>query len=268
MTVGAYAFCTKDWKEMGFPLDLWVKHNSKFFDELSLVVESGTELEFPTPDNVNITEVLINERANWDFYRINKTKAMTSLHTDWKMLLDIDEFVGKRIDEKRLHEEYVYGTNHHHLFGSVETEILYVFPDYYWRLHYGNKTVLNDGGSVDGRRRFKLRKFSEILKEPKIRTLKHDGLRRLLLMPKDPIEVFHTSMVRDPHVLLRKWIAQTNTDPVPNNDAYHLQEKVYESENPYQALFGYWKEARISPINVPESLKRYAFAEYVVKNEL
>lgn len=64
-----------------------------------------------------------------------------------------------------------------------------------------------------------------ILKMSKILTLNHNDRSRRLLEPKDRIKAFRASMFRDPRVLLRKWIAQGNKAPIPDNAAYFLQEK-------------------------------------------
>ena len=114
---------------------------------------------------------------------------MQCLDTDWKMLLDIDEFINLRIDEKKLDKHYTYGTYNHHLFGNINTEIQFIFPDYYWRLHHSDHRILNDGGSVDGRRRWHFRPLERIIYAPILWTLRHAGIRRLLTEPLNGVEI-------------------------------------------------------------------------------
>ena len=269
MSVGAYAFATKDWKELEYPLDLWVRHNAQYFDKISLGIEFGTEIDFELPSNVRLTTIGHQEYVNdWLFYTENKAIAMNNLDADWKMMLDIDEFVNSRVDETKLDKRYVYGTKNHHLFGNIRTEILYIYPDYYWRLHYGNHTVLNDGGSVDGKRKRILRDTNDIFNRPVMRTLKYEGIRRLLTKPSNAVEIWHTNTVRSPKVLYNKWLEQSKKDPRrPDLNVYHLNKDVYESDNPYQLLYDNWQVAKIKKTVPPKIILGNAnrFANFEVK---
>ncbi len=257
MTIGAYAFATRNWKELEYPLDLWVQHNSLFFDEISLAVELGTEIDFPVPSNVRLS--YIGSRNEEDrryliFYISNKDFAMKCLRTDWKLLLDIDEFIDARTDTTGLNKKYVYGTNNHHLFGNIHTEILNIFPDHYWRLHYGDRYLLNDGGSVYGRRARQFRSIQEISGRPILRTLRHEGIRRLLTKPLNAVEIYHTNTVRSPAAMHRKWIEQTQRDPFPDLSKFHLRAEVYKVQNPYQLMYGEWKGAALRTVKTPSIL--------------
>ncbi|MCI2413548.1 MAG: hypothetical protein MPI47_09540 [Cuniculiplasma sp.] len=107
MTIGAYAFTTNDWKELGYPLDLWLEWNSKYFDQLALVIYG--EMEVDPPSNVTIIkEPSIPDRTNEDFFLSGKERAQKLLNTDWKVMLDTDEFVSKRIDTTNLDRKRAY----------------------------------------------------------------------------------------------------------------------------------------------------------------
>jgi hypothetical protein len=92
MSIGAYTFATDNWKEMQYPIDLWLKYNSRFFDKLS-VVYVGDEDKFPShdPDNAIISFTKKLDYYGWEIYTKYKQMAQNLLDTDWKVLLDSDE---------------------------------------------------------------------------------------------------------------------------------------------------------------------------------
>ena len=218
--IGAYAFVTSDYKQKGYPFDLWVKWNSKFFDKLAVI--SYGELKIPHYDNVLIKTMPPPQEVNWKFYTDGEQNAQELLDTEWKAMLGIDEFVNRRIITESLDKSKVYALRFHHLYGNPVTEIVGAFPEYYFRVHTGIRRVLNDGGSVSGPREWGTlslknlaRKYmnsssglSWTLKES-LYLLKRDGLKRALFTPKYAGEIFHTNTLRDPRSLKLKWKEQT-----------------------------------------------------------
>ena len=136
MSIGAYTFATDNWKEMQYPIDLWLSHNSQFFDELS-VVYIGNRDKFLShvPDNVTVSFVDKFDYDGWELYTKYKQLAQNSLNTEWKVLLDSDEFIDGRIQTDNLDKNYIYALGYHHLYGNPNQEILNAYPPYYWRVH-------------------------------------------------------------------------------------------------------------------------------------
>ena len=148
-TIGAYAFVTEDYKHKDYPLDLWIQWSVKLFDQVALVTY-GT-IDLPSYRNL-VTEALPPiEKDTFAFYTIGKNRAQHLLQTDWKVLLDIDEFPSTRIDTSSLDKRMIYATRIHHLYGNANTEILDSgLPSFMYRIHYGNKDILGDGYAVRG----------------------------------------------------------------------------------------------------------------------
>lgn len=218
--IGAYAFITPDFEQKGYPFDLWLDWNSRFFDSITVV--SYGETRIALPDNVTIKVVDPPEDKGWIFYTKGKQMAQESLGTKWKIMLDTDEFLNQRIDTTDLDESKIYALNFHHLYGNINTEIIGAFPEFYFRVHTGRKKVINDGGSVAGLKdwgHFSFRKvanqfleaqngiFDEVKKL--IYLVKKDGAKRAFMTPQFAGEVFHTNTLRDPKLLKIKWKEQS-----------------------------------------------------------
>ncbi len=208
MTVGAYAFAMDDWKEMQYPLDLWIKHNSELFDKLSLVF-IGDKLKIPElPDNVILTHLEKSDSRGWEIYTRYKQIAQDKLDTEWKLLLDTDEFLNRRIETKKLDTSKIYAIKYHHLYGNPNTEIIGAYPPYYWRFHYGRKKVINDGGSIEGDQMKYFKPHLSFGIRSTVYQLRRNGIRRLLYEPHFVGEVWHTNTLRDPQVMKMKWRIQ------------------------------------------------------------
>ncbi|MDG7012781.1 MAG: hypothetical protein JRN11_08060 [Nitrososphaerota archaeon] len=146
MTVGVYAFATQDYKEKDYPLDLWLEHNLLVFDQIAV---AKYDCDFPLPvDNKKVIQTVIKspERSTFRFFRLGKQTAMRLLSTDWKVLLDIDEFVWPVPDFDNLDKTKTYRLQCRALWGSIKTEIVE-----YWlahsspRVHFGDVPILRDG---------------------------------------------------------------------------------------------------------------------------
>lgn len=205
--IGAYAFVTDDWRDLDYPLDLWLDWNSQFFDQIALVTYGKILLEFPKNSIIKEVGDLVKNKG-FDFYVKGKSIAQSLLNTEWKVALDIDEFVGQKINTDDLNQSRAYALRMRHLYGNVNTEIVDAFPQYYFRCHYGNRKLLGDGGSV-------VPPFAAKLK---IRPLVEDVAWKLFGTgrygsPFEPwknnnIEIWHTGALRRPDVMSKKWRMQ------------------------------------------------------------
>jgi len=93
VSIGAAAFITSDWREKGYPLDLWLAHHSSILDQVSVVTYGDFPLPFEA-GNVKVTRAPARiPRDSMGFFTLGKQLALDALGTDWKILLDIDEFL-------------------------------------------------------------------------------------------------------------------------------------------------------------------------------
>ncbi len=215
MKLGAYAFTYDDWREKDYPLDLWIEWHSKIFDSIVLVyVGDIYKLKgLEVPENVDILFVPYDRVKGRD-YAFLKNLAQKSLKTEWKMLLDIDEFITER---PRLRTSNIYI---HNLFGDVYHEIIHkgvgegksVSGHVPWiRLHKGDRPVVKDGCTVIG-----------------------EGFIH------DPIEVYHTTLLRNPYELA-------------NRTGYWRINKKFD----YSKWKEFWKDSivkHVNPFSLPKIL--------------
>lgn len=274
MTIGAFAFTTDDWRELGYPLDLWLDWNSRYFDKLALVVYG--ELDLKTPSNVTILQIpFLPDRTTEEFFLKGKKEAQQLLNTDWKVMLDTDEFVRERINTSALDKNKAYAINERYFFGNLETEIVNVFPKFYFRIHYGNRKInkVADGVIPPYAAKFIFGNFA------------HDALRKIFKRGEykpyyDPssdktFEVWHTSTVRNPDAMAKKWRIQTNAaiNSNPSPDNYREFLKYVQSSFDYQMYKEIWPSAVLKRIDlsaIPQILKvnaeRFHFAEFDQSN--
>jgi hypothetical protein len=215
MSIGAYTFATDNWKEMQYPIDLWLSHNSHFFDELSVVyIGDKDKLPSDVPDNVIISFIDSADYNGWQLYTKYKQLAQDNLNTDWKVLLDSDEFMDGRIQTDNLDKNSIYALGYHHLYGNPNKEILNAYPPYYWRVHYGKKQVIRDGGSVEGQRKTYFRPHMYSGLRGTLYNLRKNGIRRMLYQPQIVGEVWHTNNLRTPAIMKAKWREQMKREQV------------------------------------------------------
>lgn len=227
-TVGAYAFSFDDWQELEYPLDLWIKYNSKFFDELSLVfIGDRNKLPEINENNIKVTYIREAKEKNWDIYRLYKQIAQSQLSTDWKLLLDIDEFVNNKIDVTTLRKDRIYAIKMRHLYLNTHTEVLNAFPDYYWRFHYGVIPVIRDG-SIDGK---KMQRISPHLVKKFWYQLLHNGIRRMIYKPEIVAEVWHTNALRSPNAIMNKRKIQIERENAEKGSCVRVDNNFYEYLN-------------------------------------
>ncbi len=234
-TIGAYCFVGQHWKENDLPLDLFLEHSINVFDKISLVVHGDQHIPNISP-KVKITRIEPMEPTNYQFYIKSQTIAMQVLDTDWKVLMPVDEFLIDKIDTGLLNKKYAYAVKVRQLFGNLGTEMVVkgVFPMYQFRIHYGDRQVIKDGGDVVGpyMARTSLKKFIELgLIQAKVAansifSKKGNGapnpnsntktrfMDRLLWGISMPIEsksfeAWHTGYLRNPKAMKRKLREET-----------------------------------------------------------
>lgn len=193
-TIGVYAFITPDWKLLGYPFDLWLEHHSSIFDQISIVTYGNVEIPFHK-DNIIIKRITSSpDKTKFSFYTIGKTEAQINLQTDWKILLDVDEFMVKKPAVHKLDRSKSYIMKYINLYGNIFTEIKCVseFAIYARRLHYGNRNIEGDGAQVSGPTSYKV-----------------------------VSEFFHTNAIRKPAILSIKWREQIMREI---NEGYHRNE--------------------------------------------
>lgn len=220
MNIGAYAFTYDDWKEREYPLDLWIKWNCAMFDEVSLFYIGDKNkllngLNIQDYDNLNLNGINSSKNAvisRWGdrIFAHYKELAQNFLATDWKFMLDIDEFLVSKPDVNKLDPNNVYGIWEHILFGDVNHEVSTAGyspvknGDVKWsRLAYGNVKVIGDGALLE--------------KTINSNTLYH---------------VYHTTLLRNgTEIANRTWLWQKNI--VVEHDKYKE----------------YWKDMELSYVN-------------------
>ena len=208
-SIGAYAFATSDYLDLDYPLDLWIQWNSKFFDKLAIAAYGPIDVTYPQNVTVKRLETPHESQNSLNFYSIGKTYAQHLLTREWKVALDIDEFVSDRIDTSKFQEKKAYAIKMRHLYGNLTTEIVNAFPDHYYRIHHGDRKILGDGGAVAPPYSGRL-----IYKNAAIDILRViSGKRESLLNPFFPyqeeiVEIWHTGALRRPAVMSKKWRSQ------------------------------------------------------------
>ena len=269
--IGAYAFSLDDWKELDYPLDLWLEWNSRHFDKVALATYGKFDIDLPS--NVIVKEIPFKpNRTTEQFYIRGKAFAQNLLDTDWKVMLDIDEFVSKRIDTSGLDPKKAYAISLRQLYGNLETEIKNAFPSFFFRINHGDRNVDNTGGSVvkPYAAKFVFRNFSHDV------SLKIFGKGHYLpyyIPYSDPkFEVWHTGAVRRPEVMAKKWRIETtaaiNSHPGIGSEYRDFLQYVQDRFN-YKNYKKIWPSAVLSKVDIdtmPEVLKlnkeRFDFVQF------
>lgn len=238
-TIGAYTFVSSRYRELDFPLDLWIEWNSKFFDQLSLVTYG--HIDVPPCSNLIVTEMVEPDSDSFDFYLFGMEGAQRRLTTDWRISLPADEFVSSRIPTNTLDTSRTYALKMRHLYGNINTEIHGSFPPHYFRLHYGVKRIIGDGGAIAGPYDAKII-FSRALRFGLWRYLKV-GQHVSPLEPRHSFEVFHTGACRSPRALSKKWREQIEIEV---DEGFHDNEQRFDILN---ATFNYHDFKRINKLS-------------------
>lgn len=256
--IGAYAFATSDYLELDYPLDLWVQWNSKFFDQLTIATYGV--IDIACPENVTVQRYESPpDPSSLDFYSKGKTYAQHLLTTEWKVALDIDEFVSNRIETARFKEKKAYAIRMRHLYGNLRTEIVDAFPDHYYRIHNGNREILGDGGAVSPPYSGRI-----MYKYAAVDILRTISRRRELLNPFIPyeeemIDVWHTGALRRPEVMSKKWSSQIkreiNSGIIANESRLSILDRPFDYHM-YRGINPNAKLIRVKTDDVPELLRK------------
>ena len=210
MTVGAYVFISSSWKDLEYPVDLWIEHNSKFFDQLSIYTYGSMDFGIKIPSNVTLIEgkSIENNLEKFNFYLHGLTIAMKNLKTDWKVFLPTDEFIQRRIDTSHFNRFLAYPLGYVQLYGNIYTEIKGAFMEYSYRIHYGNRRLIGDGGippPYSGK--IHLSGVLNLL-ERKILKKHREGYKPIWTSAKIDNYAFHTNCLRSPEIMGAKWNSQ------------------------------------------------------------
>ncbi|MCL4345634.1 MAG: hypothetical protein M1496_04655 [Candidatus Thermoplasmatota archaeon] len=253
-TVGAYAFATSDWKDLNFPLDLWMQWNSRFFDQIALVKYGDFTIE--TPSNVIVKVMDEVPRKDFNFYTIGKTEAQHLLSTDWKLALDIDEFLNQKIDTSRLDRRKTYAIKMRNLYGNPLTEIINdMFPSFYFRLSYGDRPFKGDGGDLIHSEWKNRKKFESYIRFGKRKLGIQNKPHYLTTKPYECCEVWHTGTLREPAAMSKKWKEQTerevNVGITTNEKRLEILDRPFDYHS-FRELGNRVYLRKVSPEEIPE----------------
>ena len=239
-TIGVYTFVTKNWEELDLPLDLWVEWHLKFFDQIAICTYGNGKFldKYRKNKKIIIKQINIKIPKTLDFFTIPETIAMHALTTDWKVILDVDQFLNEKIDISRLDKNYAYPIICHDLYGNLYTEhigkfslfhtLMYGKKDIQYRIHYKNRKLLGDGAWVEIPHIIKKSLFKNLLyllltHMPKqfikrlysneyIRPSIQNLLENYKLMNGEycEFEVWHTSSVRKPKKLIKNLVIKSS----------------------------------------------------------
>lgn len=221
-TVGVYAFVTPNWKELDYPLDLWLEWHTKQFDAVSLVTWGDVELPIHSKINLDALHIYhIYGKPDYNdklAFAALKQIAQRKLKTDWKIMLDIDEFI-YRPTLNEFDMNYVYMAYYYHLWGNLHTRIINEkFPMYQRRMHYGYAPVdTKTNANVEGR---------------------YDVSR--------VIYIYHTNCVRNPYALAKKWKLEQDRLGENFHDVNGYKEGM---KYDYTSYYKNFEHAQLEPIN-------------------
>lgn len=209
-TIGAYGYTKDDWKEKGYPLDLWIENNLRLFNQVSLVTYGHIKIPSKPNRKLKITELPISYGDRIDFDWIGKTIAQINLDTDWKVMSDIDEILGDRIDVTKLNKEFIYSLRIRNLYGNINTELIAqtslfsVGPiAHRYAIHFGEKPISYPAAAgVLGRYQARIRPLR--LFEYGVHKLFKTKNRPYFRTPLTTFDVWHTSLLRTKQQLFLK----------------------------------------------------------------
>lgn len=229
MSVGAYCFVTEDWRTRDYPLDLWLSWHLEQFDEVAVIKYGDFPLPVDSP-KLRMKSIDLNPMYEqyFKFYTIGKTEAQKLLDTEWKILLDIDEFVYP-VSTNNMHPSLAYPLNYHNMYGSLEYEMApsTAFPQQQFRIHYGDREILGDGANVAGP------------------------------WSQRGVDVWHTGACRNPDALSVKWRAQIQREIAMDYTVHSDRLKFLDGPFPYGRYREIWQDAKLVKCNmdtIPEIL--------------
>lgn len=216
--IGVYGIVDSHWKENAYPLDLWLEHHSKIFDEVVLVQIGDFKIPFDAPNiKTRVIDDSNNKGLKW--YIDAKTEAQRLCSTEWKVQLDVDEFVNT-INTDTLNKDFIYPLKYIHFYGSLSYKIENIFPSFQWRIHTGRKPIDMHAANLNG-----------------------------MQYPISPLSapVYHTNTCRNPEALSNKWIKEQSREFYerehnPQYKYYPDVEKIYNVCNTGAFKYSIWNE--------------------------
>ena len=252
MSIGSYTFVSKQWRELGYPVDLYIKWNSRYFDEMSIYTYGKVELPLELPNNVKIIEGIDPMDNGFEFYTFGLHGAMHSLETDWKVYLPVDEFIERRIDTTNLNKRLAYPIKRIDLYGNIYTQILHAFIGYQYVIHYGNRKLLGDG----------------MVSPPYSGRIHLDGIKYLLTgyirhrpaFREEPVfttnffpgTIYHTNTLRLPDKMSKKWYLQFSRERnagVRRPDYDRIFNEMVSKPFDYRNYKLYWPRAKLVKVD-------------------
>ena len=205
-TIGAYAFVTRDWKEKGYPLDLWLKWHFGLFDKISIVTYGKFKVPFHNNKKLIVTPIKPVSKDRFSFYVIGKTLAQHNLDTDWKVILDIDEFFADRINVTGFDKSKAYAIRFHQLYGNINTEMISAehFAENKFVIHYGNREITNDSAGAGVAPPYAARPLIINSIRTELNKRFNIGKRAYRFYPRIYFDLYHTNTLRDPKILAKK----------------------------------------------------------------
>lgn len=230
MSIGVYTYITADWRGLDFPLDLWLEYHSKIFDEVGIVKYGEFRLPY-SADNIVSKVIPVPEFKDLQWGTVGRIAAEKLIHTDWKVSLDVDEFVNP-IDVSHLDRNYVYPLRYYHYWGSLDWIIIdNGFPMNQYRIFSGKHEVDMFNANLIGE-----------------------------YASDTVIPVYHTNACRKPQALNDKWVKETeremHTNIMVNTPRLQfLNSDVYAN---YKQMFPHSRLIKTNWINTPVILKENA----------
>ncbi len=262
-TVGAYAFITKDWKEKDFPLDLWLKWHLKLFDKVSLVTYGKFDVPYRNNPKLILGTMAPVSRKTFKFYTMGKLAAQHQLDTDWKMILDVDEFIAKPINVVGLDKRKAYAIRMHPLYGNPYTELFSPTKRFENKfvLHYGDRDITNASAGAGVVPPYAAR--------PLIINSIRDALVKILgtgrpafrFKPSVYFEIFHTSSLRNPKALSAKLREEVKREM---NEGVHLSAYTLKYLN---EDFDYRDFKRLYPGCYLQRIDKAKLPKIIIENE-
>jgi hypothetical protein len=255
MTVGAYTFATRDWKDLEYPLDLYIKWNHLHFDEVAIYTYGNIDIQSDIPSNVKIIQGIDPQSKGLDFYRFGLHNAMRELSTDWKVYLALDEFIERRIDTSNLNRHLAYPLRRIDLYGNVQTAIEGAFVRYQYCIHNGNRRLLGDGGSM-------MPPYSGRIHMDGVAAFVKQLITRRPTYRDEPIfttnsfpgTLYHTNSLRSPERMSKKWLLQFTREidgGIRRDDFNNGLKKVLLKPFRYEDYKLYWPRAKLIRVEPP-----------------
>lgn len=181
---------------------------------MSIYTYGTIDFGIETPSNIKIIEGDVSENSldNFNFYLHGSTSAMKNLRTDWKVLLNSDEFIRSGIGTSPFSRFLAYTLGLTQLYGNINTEIKGAFMEYDYRINYGNKRHAGDGGIIPPYSgKINLNGVSNLIQRKIFRT-DLEEFKPIWTTTRIENWSYHTNCLRSPQIMSAKWYAQVKRE--------------------------------------------------------